>query len=135
MSTAPYYVNGACFGIGAGNVQFKDPSTASQAGSQPYEVYGDITMGLTAENIAEKYSITREEQDAFAIASQQKAANALANGRFFDEIVPYRIQQKKEDIFFEIDEHPRLSSMEALAKLKPVFKKGGSVTAGNGEWT
>lgn len=131
MSTAPYYVNGVRFGTKAGNVEFKDPNTASQAGSQPFDEYGNITMGLTAENIAEKYGISRERQDAFAFSSQQKARDAIENGRFSDEISPYIIKNKKVDVVFHTDEHPRFSPMEALAKLKPVFKEGGSVTAGN----
>lgn len=131
MSTAPYYVNGTRFGTKAGNVEFKDPNTASQAGSQPYEEYGNITMGYTAENIAEKYNISRERQDAFALSSQEKAAEAIKGGKFKDEIVPYVIKTRKGEMVFDTDEYPRATSMEALAKLKPVFKEGGSVTAGN----
>ena len=131
MSTAPYYVNGVRFGTKSGNVEFKDPNTASQAGSQPFDEYGNITMGLTAENIAEKYGISRERQDAFAFSSQQKAHDAIQSGRFMDEISPYVIKGKKGDVVFHTDEHPRFSPIEALAKLKPVFKDGGSVTAGN----
>lgn len=131
MSTAPYYVNGMRFGVGAGNVQFKDPNVASQAGSQPYEQYGDITMGWTAENLVEKYEISRQAQDEFAYASQEKCANAIDKGYFKEQIIPYTVKQRKSEINFEQDEHPRLSAVETLAKLKPVFKEGGTVTAGN----
>ena len=90
-------------------------------------------MGMTAENIAEKYGITREEQDAFALLSQQKAAAAIAAGRFQDEIVPLTVPQgkKKPPLVFDTDEFPRETSLEALAKLRPAFKEGGCVTAGN----
>ncbi|ADK85810.1 acetyl-CoA acetyltransferase [Desulfarculus baarsii DSM 2075] len=91
------------------------------------------TMGETAENVAEKYAISREDQDAFALASQQKAAAAQAAGRFDEQIVAVPIPQKKgEPKLFARDEHPRPeTTLEELAKLKPVFRKGGSVTAGN----
>ncbi len=94
---------------------------------QPY------SMGETAENVAEKYGISREEQDAYALRSQQRAVAAQQSGRFAAEIVPVTIPQKKgEPITVAIDEHPRAdSSLEKLAALKPVFRKGGSVTAGN----
>lgn len=90
-------------------------------------------MGMTAENIAERYGISRSDQDEFALRSQQKAAEAIASGRFRDEIVPLTVPQgrKKPDIIFDTDEFPRETSMEALAKLKPAFREGGSVTAGN----
>jgi len=88
-------------------------------------------MGLTAENLAEKYNISREEQDYFSLESQQKATDAIENGKFKDEIVPFEIKMKKEIVQFDTDEHPRLTSLEKLATLKPVFKEGGTVTAGN----
>ena len=132
MSLAPYYLRGARFGFTSGNTVVVDSNTESQPRSQPYEVYGDLTMGLTAENLAEKYEISREEQDAFARQSQERAADAIQSGRFKDEIVPVEVPQRKGDpLVFDTDEHPRLSSLEQLAKLKPVFKQGGSVTAGN----
>jgi acetyl-CoA C-acetyltransferase len=91
------------------------------------------TMGETAENVAEKYSVSREDQDVFALHSQQKAAAALKEDRFREQIVPVPIPQKKSDpIMFAVDEHPRPdTTLEILAKLKPVFRQGGSVTAGN----
>jgi acetyl-CoA C-acetyltransferase len=88
-------------------------------------------MGLTAENLAEKYQISREEQDEFAMRSQELAHQAIQQGRFQREIVPYEIKNKKETIVFDTDEHPRLTSLDKLAALQPVFKAGGSVTAGN----
>lgn len=96
------------------------------------DAFHKIHMGITAENIAEKYAITREEQDAFAFASQQKAIAAVDSGRLKDEIVPVTISTKKGDIVVNTDEYPnRKTDMEKLAKLKPAFKKDGSVTAGN----
>jgi len=132
MSLAPYYLRGARFGFTSGNTVVVDSNTESQPRSQPYEVYGDLTMGLTAENLAEKYDISREEQDAFALQSQERAADAIESGRFKDEIIPVEVPQRKgEPVVFDTDEHPRKTSLEQLAKLMPVFKQGGSVTAGN----
>ncbi|WP_018133090.1 thiolase family protein [Effusibacillus pohliae] len=132
MSTAPYYIRGARYGLQAGNGQLLDPNTESQPRSQPPEIYGnDLTMGMTAENLAEKYSISRQEQDEFAFLSQSRAAYAISAGKFKDEIVPYEIKGKKETIQFEVDEHPRLTSIEKLLTLPPVFKRNGTVTAGN----
>lgn len=131
MSTAPYYLRRARYGYGAGNAELVDPNTESQPRAQPIEKYGNLTMGLTAENLATKYNISREEQDEFALESQQKAATAIQNGKFKEEIVPFEIKNKKETLQFATDEHPRLSSLEKLASLKPVFKEGGTVTAGN----
>ncbi|MFB1003007.1 MAG: acetyl-CoA C-acyltransferase [Bacteroidia bacterium] len=96
------------------------------------DMYFPYPMGETAENVVEKYKITREEQDAFAHHTQQKYQNALEANRFAEEIVPITVpQRKKEDILFAQDEHPRLSSMEKLSSLRPAFRKGGTVTAGN----
>ncbi len=90
-------------------------------------------MGVTAENIAEKWGLTREMQDEFALSSQLKAEKAVKEGRFKDEIVPVEIPQRKGDpIVFDTDEFPKFgSTIEKLGKLKPAFKKGGTVTAGN----
>jgi acetyl-CoA C-acetyltransferase len=132
MSLAPYYLRGARFGFTSGNTVVVDSNTESQPRSQPYEVYGDLTMGLTAENLAEKYAISRAEQDAFALQSQERAADAIESGRFADEIVPVEVPQRKGPaVVFDTDEHPRKTSLEQLAKLRAVFKEGGSVTAGN----
>mgnify|MGYP001456936368 CR=1 FL=1 len=131
MSTAPYYLRKARYGYGAGNAEIVDPNTESQPRAQPIEVYGNLTMGLTAENLAERYLISREEQDEFALESQQKAAAAIQQGKFKEEIIPYEVKVKKEKIVFDTDEHPRLTSLDKLASLKAVFKQGGTVTAGN----
>ncbi|OUM86471.1 MAG: acetyl-CoA acetyltransferase [Bacillus thermozeamaize] len=132
MSTAPYYIRGLRFGLHAGNGVVCDPNTESQPKAQPEEVWGsNLTMGLTAENLAEMYNISRQEQDEFALRSQELAHQAIEAGRFKDEIVPYEVKTKKGTILFEVDEHPRKTSLEALAKLPAVFKEGGTVTAGN----
>ena len=93
--------------------------------------FGVGHMGVTAENLATKWNISREEQDAFALESQVRAARAIAEGRFKSQIVPIVQQPRKGDVVFDTDEHPRATTMEALAKMKPAFKKDGSVTAGN----
>lgn len=131
MSNAPYYLRKARYGYGAGNAELVDPNTESQPRAQPIEKYGNLTMGLTAENLAVKYNISREEQDYFALESQEKAATAIKQGNFKAEIVPFDIKRNKQTIQFETDEHPRSTSFEKLAALKPVFKKEGTVTAGN----
>lgn len=98
-----------------------------------WDAFNDYHMGITTENIVEKYGFTREEQDAFASASQNKAEAAVTSGRFKDEIIPVVIPQRKGDpVVFDTDEQPRFGcTPEALAKLRPAFKKDGSVTAGN----
>jgi acetyl-CoA C-acetyltransferase len=131
MSNAPYYLRGARFGYGAGNAVLVDSNTESQPRSQPVEIYGNLTMGLTAENVAAKYRISREEQDRFALASQERALAAIAAGRFAGEIVPVEVPQKGARVEFAVDEHLRNTSLEALAALPPIFKEGGTVTAGN----
>lgn len=93
-------------------------------------MYG-IHMGVTADNIAKKYNISREAQDEFALASQQKALAAIESGRFKDEIVPITYSTRKGEVVFDTDEHPRQTSMEKLTKLRPAFTKDGTVTAGN----
>ena len=96
------------------------------------DAYGDDTMPSTAENVADEFLVSREDQDAFAQRSQERAAAAQATGRFAAEIVPVAIPQRKGDpLIVEQDEHPRLGSLEALAKLKPIVRKDGTVTAGN----
>lgn len=96
------------------------------------DAFNGYHMGITAENIVEKYSLTREEQDAFAMGSQEKAIAAVDSDRFKDEIVPVEIVTRKETIVFDKDEYPnRRTSLEKLGKLRPAFKKDGSVTAGN----
>ncbi|SDL95394.1 thiolase family protein [Bacillus sp. OK048] len=127
MSRAPMYLRNSRFG--EGNPYVVDSNLEN--GQQPMETWGDLGMGMTAENVAERYGISREEQDTFAFASQQKAVAAIKEGRFKDEIVPVEVKKKKETIHFDTDEFPRETSMEKLATLKPVFKQGGTVTAGN----
>lgn len=96
------------------------------------KIYYPYSMGETAENVAEKYNITRERQDEFAYNSQIKAKNAIESGRFKDEIMPVEIMSKKDKIIFDTDEFPRFdTTIEKLAKLKPAFREGGTVTAGN----
>ncbi|MBR3401811.1 MAG: thiolase family protein [Parasporobacterium sp.] len=124
MSNAVFYVRNARWGVGTGTTQFVDALTEGQYKSQPEETYGSYNMGATAENIAEQLGITREEQDAFAYASQQKAIAAIDAGRFKDEIVPVEVPQgrKKPPIIFDTDEFPRRdTNPEKMAKLKPCF--------------
>lgn len=101
--------------------------------SSPPHIYGEMVMGDTAENVAERFNITREEQDAFALESQRRAVAAIKAGRFKDEIMPVEIPSKKgASVVVDTDEHPRPeTTLEGLAKLKPAFKKDGTVTAGN----
>ena len=133
MTNAIYYLSNVRWGLKAGSTELKDSLTEAQFCSQPADIYGRFNMGMTAENIAEKYGITRTEQDEFALHSQEKAAKAIAEGRFKDEIIPLTVPQgkKQPDLIFDTDEFPRQTSMEALAKLKPAFKPDGRVTAGN----
>lgn len=131
MSNAPYYLRNARFGYASGNGEIVDPNTESQPRSQPVDRYGKLTMGMTAENLAVKYAISREEQDQFALGSQLKAQQAIEGNRFVEEIVPVPVKLKKAVQLFSVDEFPRKTSLEELAALKPVFKKDGTVTAGN----
>jgi len=131
MSGAPFYIRNGRYGFGVGNTEILDSNTESQPRAQPIETYGNLTMGITAENLAEKYQISREEQDEFALRSQVLAHDAIEAGRFDSQIVPYEVKQRKQSVIFDKDEHPRETSMEKLRKLKPVFKENGTVTAGN----
>lgn len=131
LSTAPYYLRNARYGYDIGNAVLYDANTESQFNSQPQEIFGAFNMGMTAENLAEQYNISREQQDAFALRSQQLALNAIAQGKFKDEIIPYVLETRKDSIVIDTDEHPRDTTLEKLAKLKPVFKKNGTVTAGS----
>ena len=97
-----------------------------------WDAFHDYHMGVTAENVAEKFQITRQEQDSFALKSQEKALKAQKENKFNDEIVNFKIKSKNAEINFNKDEHPREgSNLESLTRLKPVFKKNGTVTAGN----
>lgn len=134
MSRAPYYVNEMRWGARLGHVTFYDPFVRNAESCSPTELFGYVNMGLTAENLAERYAISREEQDAFALASHRKAVVALTEGRFRDQVVAVPVPQPKgkEPLPFDRDEAPRPdTSMEALARLAPAFKKDGTVTAGN----
>lgn len=133
MSTAPYYLRAARYGYRAGNGELLDPNTESQPRSQPESIYGSFTMGMTAENLAGQYHISREEQDEFALASHGRAVAAIDAGRFADEVVPVTVPGPRgATTIIDMDEGPRRdTSLEKLAKLKPVFKQGGTVTAGN----
>jgi acetyl-CoA C-acetyltransferase len=108
-------------------------SFGTPASSSPMSMYGPLTMGLTAENVAEQFGISREAQDQFAYQSQMKAAAAMREGRFKEEIIPVEVPQRKgPPVIVDTDEHPRPdTTLEALARLKPAFKEGGTVTAGN----
>ena len=129
MSLAPHVLNGSREGQRMGDWKLVDTMITDGL----WDVYNQIHMGITAENVAKKYGITREQQDALALASQHKAAAAQEGGRFKDEIVPFAIAQKKGDpIGFAADEFiNKKTSAEALAGLRPAFDKAGSVTAGN----
>ena len=128
MSAAPYAVPGARWGARMFDATLVD--TMVRDGLQ--DAFDQVHMGITAENICDHYEITREELDAFALRSQQKTAAAQAAGRFDDEIVPVEVKQKKQTVSFNRDEFPRNNSTaEELAKLRPAFKEGGRVTAGN----
>lgn len=127
MSTAPYALEKARYGYRMNNGTLVDVMIKDGL----WEAFNDYHMGITAENVAEQYGITREEQDQFGLRSQDLAAKAIAAGKFKDEIVPVVIRGKKGDIVFDADEHPRATTAEKLAQLKPAFKKDGTVTAGN----
>ena len=129
MSLAPYVLPKARTGLRLGHAQLED----SLIRDGLWDAFNDYHMGITAENLAERYGITRAQQDAFAADSQRKAAEAIAAGRFQDEITPISIPQRKGDpVLFDTDEQPRAgTTAEALAKLRPAFKKNGTVTAGN----
>lgn len=131
LSRAPYYLRNARFGYGAGDAVLIDSLTEAGPGGQPQSIYGVVSMGDTAENVAEQFKVSREDQDAFALQSQQRYAKAFAEGKFKDEIVPVEVKTRKATIIFDTDEQPRDTSMEKLAALKPSFKKNGTVTAGN----
>lgn len=129
LSCSPIYLRGSRFG---GDRPYLVDSNL-EAGQQPKEIFGeDMGMGITAENVAEKYNVSREDQDAFAVESQRKAAAAIQAGKFKEEIVPIEVHSKKKSVLFDEDEFPRPdTSLEKLASLKPAFKKDGTVTAGN----
>jgi len=127
MSAAPYYFPKARWGARMFNAEMVDGMVHDGL----WEYFNNYHMGITSENIAEKYGITREEQDRFSLISNQRALEAIKNGTFREEIVPVPVRVKREIKQYDTDEHPRETSMEMLGKLPTVFKKDGTVTAGN----
>lgn len=127
MSTAPHMVFNARYGQKFGHMELRDSmwDSLTNLGVGP-------AMGITAENVAEEYHVTREEMDEFSLKSQEKAVHAIDNGRFKDEIVPVSVKSKKAEKIYDTDEYPRRdANLESLARLRPSFKDGGKVTAGN----
>ncbi len=128
MSMAPYALKQARYGYRMGHAQAID----TMINDALWDAFNDYHMGITAENVCEKYGITRQELDEFAADSQQKCQKAIEQGKFKDEIVPVEIKKKKETVVFDTDEGPRAGiTAESLARLRPAFKKDGIVTAGN----
>ena len=127
MSGAPYWATGMRWGQRMGHAQFVDIMVGAL--SDPFK---DCHMGITAENIAEKWKISREEQDELAVESHRRAARATEEGRFDEQIIPIEVKQRRQTVEFKSDEHIRPNcSVESLAKMRTVFKRDGSVTAGN----
>ena len=129
MSMAAYAVPSARWGARMNNTKMVD----MMVNDGLWDAFNDYHMGITAENVAEQWGLTREDLDAFSVASQEKAEAAIKAGKFKDELVPVEIPQRKGDpIIFDTDEHPKFgSTMEKVGKLKPAFKKDGIVTAAN----
>ena len=126
MSRSPFIIPDQRWGAKMGDVRTLDMMLGAL--NCPF---GTGHMGVTAENVAAEHGITREAQDAFAMQSQERAAAAIAEGRFASQIAPVEVRVKRDTVAFEVDEHPKATSLEALAGLRPVFQKDGSVTAGN----
>ena len=126
MSQIPHVVRGARWGIPLGQAPMSDYLWEAL-----YDPYGDVSMAITAENIAEKYGITREESDFFAINSNERALSAIKKGYFAKEIAPVTVKTRKQDVVIDHDEHPRASTYEQIAKMKARFKENGVVTAAN----
>ncbi|MHB1405962.1 MAG: thiolase family protein [Desulfitobacteriaceae bacterium] len=128
MSQLPYYVKGARFGYRMGHDRFEDGLVDILTWPM-----GPYHNGITAENVADRFNVSRQEQDEFALSSQEKATKAIAEGKFKDEILPVIVSVGKgKTMVFDTDEHPRQDvTLEKLSRLKPAFKEGGSVTAGN----
>ena len=126
MSRAPYILQAARFGQKMGDTKALDMMTGALTCP-----FGTGHMGITAENVATEGGISRADQDAFALESQTRAARAIAEGRFVDQIVPIEIASRKGPVTFAVDEHPKATTAEALAGLRPAFQKDGTVTAGN----
>lgn len=126
MSRSPFIIPDQRWGAKMGDVRTLDMMLGAL--NCPF---GTGHMGVTAENVAAEHGITREAQDAFAMQSQERAAAAIAEGRFASQIAPVEVRVQRDTVAFEVDEHPKATSLEALAGLRPVFQKDGSVTAGN----
>lgn len=128
MSRAPFFAPHVRYGQKMGDAILIDG--LSGALEDPFD---KVLMGVTAENVAERYGVTREQQDVLALESQKRAARAIAEGRFASQIVPIKVQKRRETVAFEVDEHVRAdATIEELAKLRTIFRKeGGTVTAGN----
>lgn len=132
MSNAPFALKQARFGYRMGSPMINTPLVDTMVNDGLWDAINDYHMGITAENVAEKYGLTREELDQFAVESQDKASVAIADGKFKDEIVPVIIKGRRGDTVVDTDEGPRLgTTIEGLSKLKPAFKPDGIVTAGN----
>ena len=132
MSNAPFALKQARFGYRMGSPMINTPLVDTMVNDGLWDAINDYHMGITAENVAEKYGLTREELDQFAVESQDKASVAIADGKFKDEIVPVVIKGRKGDTIIDTDEGPRSgTTFEGLSKLKPAFKPDGIVTAGN----
>ncbi|WP_299600883.1 acetyl-CoA C-acyltransferase family protein [uncultured Tateyamaria sp.] len=126
MSRSPFIIPSQRWGAKMGDVKTLDMMLGAL--NCPF---GTGHMGVTAENVAAEHGISRDDQDGFAMQSQERAAAAIADGRFASQITPVEVKVKRDTVAFEVDEHPKATSMEALAGLRPVFQKDGSVTAGN----
>lgn len=127
MSNAPHFIN-LRNGLKMGPGTLSDSMIIDGL----WDIYNNYHMGVTAENVAEKYQITREDQDSFALSSQKKTSNAIKANKFMDEIIPVKVKMKKQEIIFSQDEYPKPdTTIEKLSKLRPAFKKDGTVTAGN----
>ena len=127
MSNAPHFIN-LRNGLKMGPGTLSDSMIIDGL----WDIYNNYHMGVTAENVAEKYQITREDQDSFALSSQKKASNAIKANKFMDEIIPVKVKMKKQEIIFSQDEYPKPdTTIEKLSNLRPAFKKDGTVTAGN----
>ena len=126
MSMMPFYLRKARFGYRLGNGELEDGTM--HLVTDPFE---SVAMGVTAENLADRYEVSREIQDEFSVRSQERAREAIDDGRFKDQIMPLEVKKGRETVTFDTDEHPRETSTEALGRLRAAFRDGGTVTAGN----
>jgi acetyl-CoA C-acetyltransferase len=126
MSRSPYIMQSQRWGQKMGDVKTLDMMLGAL-----HCPFGTGHMGVTAENVAQEHTVTRADQDAFALESQSRAAKAITDGRFLEQIIPVEIKVKREFVHFKVDEHPKTTTPEILAGLRTVFQKDGTVTAGN----